>query len=445
MQVGFSNEEIQIESDWGNLLKNASRLFFNMNLRKLTYFFNFSGTKYFETNAHRLRMFDLMILKGNKIKEVKGSGNQSTVTASTFSGEKVFLGDNLLPGPYTRFTTNSQIASYSERLQLRNLVVDLGKFSIPQKATIGGCLHQIDSGHCLVCQPNLFAADNHRSCSVCPSGSIRQNIFDKCILTANTSQRIDNSRIFGNVVDIKNKNVYNLGGLITRNMKVFGHFQLNLTPSISNLKISNFLPGTIDNRIYFFRLKMKYLIPNKSTLQNVSLRLNLQSASNSTSIKNEFDSRKLSSADDLNESESLFAVYRKFANPSSQFLKVNFISLSHETDQVQLDLNISKTFIEYVSLSESELMANLDDFPLSGKRHSVYFPLNYFDKQNVYIPSGMFEYVAKEHDSTAFPQNFHISKDVTILFVKSCSTGCKGSTCIGAWCASVVSKKLPER
>ena len=182
--LGFDNSPVSVQSNFGDQIDDAKRLFFDISFRRASFFGDFADRRFYPFSSFRMRLLDFIVFQGDKIRMTStgpADTPQKAFHAVTFDKELIFLANESVPGPYVRFSTDSSISSYKVRIGIYKLIFDLNVMRVLQAATIDGCLHQIDSDYCLICTVGRMPVKNYTECGLCSSSAIGQNSVPLCL------------------------------------------------------------------------------------------------------------------------------------------------------------------------------------------------------------------------------------------------------------------------
>ena len=434
ISMGFGNGDISVQSTFADELDSAKYLFFDLKFRKSRFFKNFTSKEYFPFGSHRLRLLDLLVFRGNKIQETQpssGAPGQSEIHAITFHDQKIFLASSTSIGPYVRFSTNDSISDYNARLKLEELVFDFETPRLAERALLPGCLHQLDSGHCLFCAVHHQPSADRTACVECGPDHFRQNSLGLCLETGTEPHVFSLSSLLKTNLTLTSKNVYNLGKVVSIDSNYIDVYILRVfssiftVPGFSVFK-TQLVPDINDDQVHFLDISFHYDFSNRSQIRHPILNLLFKNASTFMPFTNDFDSGRMGPDASGDESSSLFTLFGADAQSNITFDEVNFLLNSQQSANLFIDND--KTVLQYTGIPVSQFLALLSPTSLegfTGRLHPMSFPLNYLGNTHLYRGHSLVEYMAQEYQSTDVFDGFFVEDATAQVSLKACSQGCK--------------------
>ena len=434
VNLGFGNPEIEMTSRYSDRLEDARKLFFDVVLRSSQHFESLPNRRYFPINSQKLRLFDLVVFKGNDFvqKESLVSNGSLSLVARTFSQGDIFLANQSLLGPYVRLKTDSLDTDYWEKTELDSLGLDFHTISVLETSTIPGCLHQIDRDHCLVCKSNHFPKSNSTKCERC-SEDTAQTVFDVCSDFGTVKATKNKANLVVGDFSVSNQDYFKLGETLSFDSRFIVFGNESRAPDYSTVTDYALLDLSNDAWIHFVRIQVELGIPDKSSFDTTSFSLILKSSSGGTQLhKSEYDSGQVSLTSNSGLIEVLIPVSDYQGSSSYTFNKLNFLINHFRKDNVSVDYDSSNTVLEIYSLTRSQFWGFLEDSDSGpGKAHSTSFPVNYFGASNVYHPVGLFGYRAEAKNGLSPSEGSFLIDTNYFSFFRRCVGNCKKCLSLG--------------
>ena len=411
-----------------SFFSEAEKHFFRIRFRDKRSFTNFTRPEYFPYESHLLRLLDLTVLKGNDI-EATNPGKTALGNRKKFglwNGEQIILDDSFLPGPYQRLRTSTDSIPYDQKLLLRNLefvFTDLNRISF---STESNCLHSIDSGFCLVCNPSYVESKDHRSCSYCENSKYMDYSTNKCLDLGKYQFSAKGVKGLGaKYFTHTNTDIVDTGELWTRESKVYYYNENNDYQSSLSENINNSTnPKLSSPKMFMMNFSLAFSNAVDAFFNNPYVFLNLAHPVQESRYVQYL-------TDDISFNTSSKKVWKRqsltvnFEDTSSFFTNMNFIMSENRSANFFVYHSGQNQIFEFYKIPESDYLSFLNDSAqfTDGKIVSAGFSLS--PKTKVYSSLGLFVYEAFDvlFENLLDP-GFYVEKSGTFFYTRKCPNNC---------------------
>jgi hypothetical protein len=421
--LGNSNPQINQELDFLDTLQNSEKIFYQLFLRKSSNFHLFTKKNFFSYSSESLRLFDLMIFKGNRFLNTNLQNVEKEVLTEgiTFFGEKIFLCGNVNVGPYVRFTTSTSISPYPEKLVLKNLIFDYSTPVILQSPTIQNCKHQLDPNHCIACDFGFYLDIEFKKCEICPFSS---HTFNKCNFISKIILPVNPNFMRSADFPFYEVDQYELSIKKDYNVRDFAYIE-GTSSNYSEIQNSTIFSNLSNDRIYFLNLNLSFINFDENFVDLRYMIYNLFDSikNDNQMMKFEIDFASLDIKDGF-DTLTYVCGLTFYANSENKFQFLNY--LFNTLKSAQMFMIGSHSNITFISLSKSELSAQLINAPLPhlGKVHPTSFPCHYFSVYTIYKDFKMFEYIAIQSNPVNLEEGYYLLIGDMLDFAKKCDSNC---------------------